>query len=760
MSHQRQDHTRGPVSGWSRLRGLLRRLFSRRVPVVLQMTMDECGLACLAMILGHHGRRMNLAECHTATGLTGHGGTTARQILAAARRLGMRARPLRLDPDKLDQLPLPLIAHWNFNHFVVIERLRRQGADIVDPALGRRRVSQEELDRSFTGIVLVMEPGVGFDAEPTGGERRGMRLRSLLWDTGIGRVFLQVLGATVLLQLLGLVTPLVTKVVVDSILPSRMLGLLGLLALALGVWLLSLLVSLYLRYAMLVYLSGRLDARLGFGFFEHLLRLPLPFFEQRTAGDLLTRLSSNAVVREVLTERTLSIILDGGLVVGYFFLLLALDWRFAVAAGVLASLQLLLLVISFGPLHRLLRQQLADHAESQGYAVETLKGIRTLKASGAEGEAFQRWSSLFARHLNTTLRRGHLSTLLQTGLGSIKGAAPLVLLWVGAARVLDGDMTLGTMFALMALSNSFLAPLTPLAASIQRIQLARAHFERLQDVLGAESERVGEIVPPEGSLAGRIEVRDLTFHYAEGSPPALEEVSFVAEPGQKIAVTGPTGSGKSTLAMLLLGMARPMSGEIRLDGHDLVELDLPALRRQIGVVLQEPFLFSGSVRQNVALNRPEATLEDVVRVCQAVGLHEDVARLPMAYETRLSEGGALLSGGQRQKLCIARALIREPRVLILDEATSSLDADAERRVDRALDALNATRIVIAHRLSTIRDADLILVLDRGSVIERGTHEELLASRGLYASLVTSYEDPPRTRARKDIPIPAAKAGTA
>jgi ABC-type bacteriocin/lantibiotic exporter with double-glycine peptidase domain len=493
----------------------------------------------------------------------------------------------------------------------------------------------------------------------------------------------------------------------------------------------------YLRAALLISLQGRIDAQMMLGFVEHLLALPYGFFRQRSSGDLLMRLSSNSTIRDLLTSQTVSILLDGAFVLGYLAIILARDPLFGclvLAFGVLEAL------ILFGTRRRmqdLMQRKLAAQSTSQSYLAEALAGMATLKAAGSEERAFDHWSDLFYAELNASLQQSHLSALISTATNALRAFAPLALLWVGAVRVLDGTMSLGTMLALNALAIAFLTPLASLAENAQRLQTVGAYLERIADVVQTEPEQDPMTVTSAPTLSGRIELRDVTFSYGPQTPPVLRNISLTVEPGQKVALVGRTGSGKSTLAQLLLGLYTPASGEILYDGQPLQSLNYRTLRGQFGVVLQEARLFSGSIRQNIAVDNPAASLDRVEEAACLAAIHEDIEAMPMGYETLVAEGGTALSGGQRQRVALARALIRKPAVLLLDEATSHLDTVTEQRVDQNLSALSCTRIVIAHRLSTIRNADFIVVLNQGSIVEHGTHQELLDKGGHYAALVGS-----------------------
>jgi ABC-type bacteriocin/lantibiotic exporter with double-glycine peptidase domain len=709
----------------------------QRVPVVLQLNAVECGAACLAMILGYHGRTVRLTDCRYICG-AGRDGTTAQTLAKAARSFGLRVRAFSVEPKDLEHLSLPAIAHWQFNHFVVVERWSPKQVDIVDPGAGRRRLSPAEFEAGLTGVVLTFEPGIHFERVR---ERATPPWRtyaaSMLRAPGAASLLTQVFGASLCLLILGLALPLFTKVIVDRVLPLRNVGVMGILAAGLVLAVAAQAMAACLRGALLLSLRSRLDTQMMLGFFEHLLSLPFRFFQQRNSGDLLMRLSSNTMIREALTTQSLSAILDGGLVIGYLAILAARDGLFCALACGAGLLQIALLFATARLRADLNQRELAAQSESQSYLVEALSGVAALKASGAEDHALEHWSSLFSTELNAALRRGQLSVVVDSITTMLRALSPLLLLWVGTFEVLHGRMSLGTMLALIALASAFLEPLSSLVANGQRMQLAAAHLDRISDVLNAEPEQDPRIVEAAPRLRGHIEFRNVSFRYDPNAPFVLRNISFSIEPGQKTALVGKTGSGKSTLAMLLLGLYEPTEGDILVDGVSLRTLNYRAIRSQFGVVLQEPFLFSGSLRQNIGFGQPDMGFDAVLGAAQMAEIGDEIEQMPMAYETRIAEGGTGLSGGQRQRVSLARALARKPTVLVMDEATSHLDVVTESRVEKNLSALACTRIVIAHRLSTICDSDQILLLEGGRIAERGTHEELLLRGGCYAALVSS-----------------------
>lgn len=722
-------------------RSLIARVITRRVPVLLQLNAGECGAACLAMILNYHGRKVRVAECREVCGV-GRDGLTALTISKAARSFGLRAKGFSLEPPDFRYAPLPAIAHWEFNHFVIVERWSCKQVELVDPAIGRRTLTAAEFEAGFTGVLLVLEPGLDFRPHRSTGRPAWRNyLRAMLQTAGVVGLLGQILVASFCLLLLGLALPLFTKLVVDRVLPLHMVSVMARIGAGLVLVAAALAVATYLRSLLLVYLRSRLDLQMMLGFFEHLLSLPFRFFQQRNSGDLLMRLGSNAMIRETLTNQTLSAILDSTVMAGYLAILFARARSFGVMVLGLGILQVAVVVGTSRHVKRLTQRSLVAQAESQSYLVEALSGVATLKACGTEDRAMEHWSGLFTKELNTSLRSGHLAAVVDTAVTTLRTLSPLVLLWAGTLRVLEGGMSLGTMLALIALATAFLQPLSSLVSSAQRMQLVSAYLERIADVLDAQPEQDLGTIHRAPRLRGKIEFRNVSFRYDPNAPLVLNNISLTIEPGEKIALVGRTGSGKSTLALLLLGLHLPTEGEIFYDGVPLQRLNYRELRSQFGVVLQEPFLFSGSIRHNIGFGNPNLALGEIVEAARLAAVDEDIADMPMGFETNVAEAGSGLSGGQRQRLSLARALARKPSILILDEATSHLDVVTERKIEENLSQLACTRITIAHRLSTIRNADRILVLEGGSVVETGSHEELVSYCGHYADLMSSRMEP-------------------
>ncbi|HEY1351403.1 MAG TPA: peptidase domain-containing ABC transporter [Ktedonobacteraceae bacterium] len=711
----------------------------KKVPVIIQMNTVECGAACLAMILSYYGRQSGICEVRERCGV-GRDGISARGLVQAAGAYGLRTRALRVESHELRFVALPAIIHWDFNHFLVLERWSAHVIDVVDPAQGRRRLSRAEFEQHFTGIVLLLEPGTTF-APGKSTATISTRAYAARYLKMAPLSVCQVIGASLLLQLFGLALPLLTKVVVDQLLPLGLLNELALLGLGMLILFLAQLVTTLLRGLVLLYIQTRIDIQMMLSFFEHLLTLPVRFFQQHSSGDLIARMASNQSIRDTLSNQLVSSLLDGSFVLVYFLLLLSQSRVYSLVVLCIGLLQVALLLTSGRLMHRLSQQVLVAQGRAVGYATEVLVGMPTLKAMGAEQAAMEQWSNLFFDGINTSVRQHTATTLLSTALSAISSGAPLALLWLGTAQVLAGQLPLGTMLALNALGIAFLTPLATLVSSGQNLQLIASHLERISDVLETAAEQEPSSSQLPGQLRGTVRLEHVDFRYDAQASLVLKDINLTISAGQRVAIVGRTGSGKSTLGHLLLGLYLPTEGSIFYDDLPLVQLNYQAVRSQFGVVIQNSRLFSGTIRENMLLGNAAADMAQIIQAARMAGIHEEIMQMPMKYETRVSEDGTVLSGGQRQRIALARALVTRPVLLLLDEATSALDVSTELAIAHQLQELACTQIIIAHRLSTVRHADLILVLDQGTISEQGSHEELVHKQGVYARLIRDQLEP-------------------
>jgi len=716
------------------LEKLARARRGHKVPFVQQLEATDCGAACLAMVLGHLGRDVNLDEVREAAGGSARDGVDALSITRAAEWYGLRSRGLALDVEQLTYLPPGSILHWEFNHFVVFERVTKRGIEIVDPGMGPRVVTLAKFRESFTGVALVFEPSDTFEPKRRGRGRFGWYLTQL---AGQRHVLSRVVVTSILLRVFALALPLVTAVIVDRVVPRSDRNLLLVVAIGLGGLLVFQMITTLVRSHLLLQLRTNLDTRLTLGFVDYLSRLPYDFFQRRSAGDLMMRVNNNATVRELLTSNTLSALLDGVLVIGYAVLILVLAPSMGLMVIGLGIVQVMVFYVARRGYRELMARSLEAQARSQSYLVEMLHGMETLKAAAAESRAVERWSNLYVDELNVALARGRLTAIVDAMGSLLTTGSPLAVLLVGALQVMSGAITLGEMLAINSLAIGLLMPLSTMVTSALQLQLLGGYMDRIDDVLRTLPEQTGKDVARAPRLTGRVTLQGVSFRYGDNLPFVVRNVSVDIRAGMTVAIVGRSGCGKSTLARMIAGLYRPTEGQVTFDGHDLLRLELKSLRRQIGVVFQSPSLFAGSIRAAIGLSDPNATLERIVDAAQLAIVDEDIRAMPMGYDTILSDGGASLSGGQRQRVALARALVHKPSLLILDEATSALDSETERRVIKNLEDLRCTRIVLAHRLSTIVNADLILVMDAGEVVETGTHHELLSRGQHYSRLVAA-----------------------
>ena len=719
----------------------LQRLAQQRkgkVPFVQQLEYTDCGPACVAMVLRYLGREVTLEEVREATGGGGREGSSALALIRGAEWYGLRGRGLSLEIEHLRYLPVGTILHWELNHFVVFERVTRKGVEVVDPARGRRILDEAELRKGFTGVAIVFEKTDTFQPKKASTGRFRWYFQQL---RGQSKVLTRIVVTSLLLRIFALAFPLVTAVVVDRVIPRGDINLMLVVGIGLGGLLVFQTISTLVRTHLLLQLRTNLDTRLTLGFVDYLSRLPYDFFQRRSTGDLLMRVNNTATVREVLTANTLSALLDGLFVIGYLGILLWLSPPLAAVAVVLGFLQVLVFVLARAKFRDLLARSLDAQARSQSYLVEVFAGMATLKAAAAEGRAVERWSNLYVDELNAALDRGRATAKVDAITGLLTAGSPMLLLLLGALQVMNQSITLGGMLAVTAIAAGLLGPLTSMVQSALQLQLLGGYMDRIDDVLNTPPESLGIEAARAPKLTGRVTLQNVSFKYGERSPLVVRDVSLDIRPGSTVAIVGKSGSGKSTVASLIAGMYRPAEGRILFDGHDAARVELRSLRRQIGVVFQQPYLFATSVRNNIALVEPAATLDRVMQAARIACIHDDIEAMPMGYDTILADGGSSLSGGQRQRLALARALVHKPALLILDEATSALDAETEQRVMQNLARVQCTRVILAHRLSTIASADLILVMEKGEIVEAGTHEELLAHNQIYSRLVAAQLRP-------------------
>jgi ATP-binding cassette, subfamily B, bacterial CvaB/MchF/RaxB len=688
-----------------------RHLFSRSraVPLLIQSEAAECGLACLAMIASAHGHHLDLNELRHRFHVSLKG-TTLKDLVAFARRLGMSARALRLELAAVPKLQCPAILHMDMNHFVVLKEMRGTDAIIHDPALGLRRLSAEQLNRRFTGVALELSPAENFQAKP-----RAPRLT--LWQLA-GRLPLsrglvpKALALSLAFQLLVLAAPFYVQLVIDRAVTQGDAG--ALLPLAVGFALLVLLrgAVAWVRARVLLAFSGLLNAQLMANVVRHMLRLPHGWFESRHVSALLSRTSSTQPIRDLVAEGLVTAVVDG--LMALLTITLALLFAPVLALIVLAGFVVNALVKLWQVRRAMEREHefVESFAKAQQEFIETVRGIATVKLFRKEGERERRWSD---RHVESVNAR--------FGLDSVKAKADLardvvqalvlgMVIYAGAGQVIAAEMSLGHLIAFVTYQQMFADSSSKLLDFVGRFRLLDVHLQRLADVVHSEPEADDSaLIGDSGrTLQGGLAGENLSFRYGDLEEPVFTGVSFSIKPGEFVAITGPSGGGKTTLLKLLIGLLEPQSGRILYDGIPQHKVGLAAIRDQIGVVMQDDVLLSGSIAQNITFFDPEPDIGWMRECAQIAAIHDDIDRFPMAYNSLVGDMGTILSVGQRQRVLLARALYKRPRILFMDEGTSSLDTQKEREVNANLKVLEITRIIIAHRKDTIDAADRTLEL--------------------------------------------------
>ena len=717
-----------------------------RTPLFPQMEAAECGAACLGAVLAYFGRWESMESLRTACGVN-RDGASAADIVTAGKDYGLRITGWRKEVRELVDMPMPAILFWEFNHFVVLEGIAKGRFYINDPANGRRWVGEEMFDQSFTGIALQVERTAEFRA---GGTAPGV-VRSLwpwLRDVKTPLAFVALCGF--LLALPGLALPILLSLFIDHALasPERSWGLTLTVSVLLAAGLVFVLT--WLQQTALRRLAIRLSVVHAERLLSRLLRLPAQYFSHRFAGDLASRVQLIDSIGSNSARQCVGVMIELVMSVLFLAFMLFYDPLLAGVVGSLAAIQVgLMLVLSrlrADETHQVRREQ----ALLFGIGTSGLRSMDNLRATAGEDDFFGRWAGYQARELVARQRFMEL--------GYVITALPRLFLFLGLAavlglggwRVMSGDMSLGVLMGFYVVAGNFLLPIGRFVQFADSFQMLEADLQRIEDVMDAEEDPAlrGQDEPNSNTvatlngmlrLAGRVELRDVTFGYQANRPPVIQNLNLVIEPGQRVAIIGPTGSGKSTLLKLVTGEYAPWAGEILFDNVPIGEVPRAVLTSSLAAVDQHIFLFAASVRDNITLWNPAVPDHQLVAACNDTLIHDEIMSRPSGYESLLQEGGRNLSGGERQRLEISRALVNNPSVLILDEATSALDALTEVHIDDALRRRGCTCLIVAHRLSTIRDCDLIVVMDRGREIQRGTHETLRRDPdGLYAQLVQAH----------------------
>ena len=684
--------------------------------LVLQAEASECGLACLAMVADHHGCRLQLRELRQQFQLSLKGAALP-DLIRAARELGLRSRPLRLELEQLPRLKTPCVLHWNFNHFVVLAKADARRIWVYDPAFGRRRLGYAEASEHFTGVALELTPAPEFRPRKAA---PGMSLRRLTGRiTGLWRGLALLLLLSLALQVFVVAGPFFLQWVVDQVLVSADRDLLALLAIGFGLLLLLQVGIAVLRGWAVIHLSSHLGLQLIGGVFSHLLKLPLEFFEKRHLGDVVSRMGSVRSIQRTLTTSLIEALVDGLMAVVTLAMMVLYSGKLALVSLAAVGIYFVLRAVSFRVLRNGTEQQLAAAARQQTHLLETIRGLQSVKVAGVE----QRRDSEYANLLNETVNRDVWLAAFNLGFANanafVFGFERIGVICIGALLVLDSTFSVGMLVAYLAYKEQFAGRVGALIDKCVDLRMLRLHAERLSDIVLEPADDDGRSCAGHVPRDASIEVRGLSFRYADGEPWILDDLDFTIEDGEAVAIVGASGCGKSTLVKLLLGVLKPQRGHILVGGCEVQKTGVQNVRTLIGAVLQDDRLFAGSIADNIAFGEESFDLQRVQAAARIAAVHEEIAAMPMGYRSLIGDMGTTLSGGQQQRVLLARALYRRPRILFLDEATSHLDVRGERRVNEAVRSLRLTRVIVAHRPETIASADRVLLLRDGRIAREG-----------------------------------------
>lgn len=695
--------------------------WTRTLPALLQTEATECGLACLAMVAGFHRHQIDLMTLRRQFPISLKGATLS-DVMQIAQKLNMVTRPLKLDLHDLNQLKLPCLLHWNFNHFVVLKEVRTNEVLIHDPAIGARSLSWDAVSSAFTGVALEVWPSADFKPAQ---QSQPIKLRQLMGRvSGLSTSLMQILALSLVLEVFALISPFFLQWVVDHVLVTADRDLLATLALGFGLLMLMQQVVTVIRSWGLLYLGTTLNLQWRANVFTHLTRLPVQYFEKRHLGDVVSRFGAIDQIQHTLTTAFLEAVLDGLMTI----ITLGMIFLYSPTLGSVAVASVIVYAVIrwawYSPLRNATDEQIVHAAKQQTHFLETVRGIRTIQLFQRQDHRRHSWLTLLAEQVNADLRVQKLQLAYRFLNGLLFGVENILIIWLGASFVLDGNFSAGALMAVMAYKGQFDTRAGALIDKLYEVKMLQLQGARLADiVLSAPESSQGSVCSANPTLAPCICVSNLSFRYADREPVVLEDINFTIEAGESVVITGPSGCGKTTMMNILLGILQPTAGQVLIDGVDLNRCGVDHIRSMVGTVLQDDVLFAGSIADNINFFDPQADQVWMEQCAEMAAIAEDIRAMPMAFQTLIGDMGGVVSGGQKQRILLARALYKRPKILFLDEATSHLDVKNERAVNCAVKNLNITRLIIAHRPETINSANRVLFFSNGKL-----HQEIFPNR--------------------------------
>jgi ATP-binding cassette subfamily B protein RaxB len=696
----------------------------KRVPLILQAEMAECGLACLAMIASFHGHKLDMAALRKRYSADLKG-MNLQQLIGLSDSIGLASRALKCPIEDVGKLALPCVLHWDMNHFVVLTGVAKSGVSINDPGLGKRKLTLQEFTEHFTGIALELTPTKGFEKQD---ERQQMRL-SQLWSkmTGLGKTLSSLFVLSILLQVFALVTPYYMQWVVDEVLISQDKPLL--VVLALGFCLLAIInvITTGVRSWLILRVSSLLNMQMGVNLLRHLLRLPMSYFEKRHIGDLVSRFGSLAQVRERLTTGLVETVVDGVMSIAVLVMMLMYSVKLTLVVVTAILIYALLRLALYRPLHRATEESIQASAKEQTNFLENIRGIQTIKLFTCEPQRQSIWQNRYSEVINADIRLGKLKISFDAFNKLLFGLENIIVIYLAATIVMTGDLTIGMVLAFIAYKNQLTERFASLIEQLILFRMLRLHLDRISDIALHEQEANRDSNMPLNKVTGQLTLEHVRYCYGDNEPDVISDVSFTINAHESVAIVGESGCGKTTLVKLMLGLLTPTQGRILLDGQDITQIGLTQYRQQIAAVMQDDTLLSGSIADNLTFFEPEPNYLRMQQCAQMAAIDSDISKMIMGYNTLVGDMGSQFSGGQVQRLLLARALYQQPSLLFMDEATSHLDIDNEAKISEQIKHLEMTRVIIAHRPETIKQAQRVLVMHQGKVYTQDEKQKLVGT---------------------------------
>jgi ATP-binding cassette subfamily B protein len=703
-------------------------------PFIRQYDQTTCGTTCIMMISKYYGKNFSSSRLRDLAHVDLSGSSLA-NLASAAEQLGFSTRGMKLGYETLMSIPLPCIIHWQGFHYIVVYRVNKDYVWVSDPALGLRKYDRDYFIKNWNGITLILEPTPEFEKVE---EDRSSLKNFIQFVQPYKLILTEIFLASLLLNIFGLATPIFTQNIVDKVLMHRNVSMLNIMLIGMLIVLVFRILTMIVRQYLIIHTSMKIDLRMLVLFYKHMLALPLGYFKVRKIGDFITRFGENMKIRNFLTNTALTLVLDVILIIVYLSLMFYYNIQMTVLVILFIPIFTIMTLLFTPILKRLNIDSFTARAESESHLIESINAIDTVKAMNIEYPIRWKWEDKFIKTLNIDFKLFNTAMYFHS-IGDFVGTlSSTLILWYGANKVMAGALSVGELMAFMALMGSVITPINRIITSWDTLQQTLVSVDRLNDIFTAKTEFPESMEEATGIILkepkGEVVFENAYFRYGGNDDPyILSNINLKIEPGQTVAVVGRSGSGKTTLVRLLSRFYDVTEGKIMIDGCDIKNLNLSHLRRLVGFILQENFIFNGTIRENISLGDPEETMEKVIEAAKLANAHDFISNLALGYETKVGESGLQLSGGQKQRVAIARVLYSKPKIIVFDEATSSLDTESEQAIQKNLSTIlrDKTAIIIAHRLSTVRNTNQIVVIDNGEIVEKGTHEELMEKKGLY-----------------------------